>query len=53
VGRRQRDSELVYLTDEELLRLAGDRNLAARDRLRYAREAKNRKLRNVQKRKDR
>lgn len=50
MGRKQRDSGLILLTDEDLLKGARDSTLPASKRLRYQQELKFRGLRNVQKR---
>ena len=46
MGRRQRESGLENLSDEEIARRARDKSLPAEERLRYVREEKNRKMRN-------
>ena len=46
MGRRQRESGLENLSDEEIARRARDKSLPTEERLRYVREEKNRKMRN-------
>jgi len=53
MGRRQRDTALIALSDEEIRRGARDKSLPATVRRRYQTEEKYRRRRNVAKRKGR